>query len=195
MTPRKPESGRASAAEQRIAAMDRSAAISAPRDALPDDRPRLRPLVVVARSRRTRQQCRSTRTSSASSAAPTASSRRRRRPTATTPMRRPHVHEIVDTCLENLHGVEVQCACHVFGSTALQRVLKHSNSSQRAALAAPLFSSPPRALLTDKYGSHAVEALRASVLPELRARPSSTPRACRRSLSASARRSRAAAPA
>ena len=78
------------------------------------------------------------------------------------------VHEIVDTCLENLHGVEVQCACHVFGSTALQRVLKHSNSSQRAALAAPLFSSPPRALLTDKYGSHAVEALLASVLPELR---------------------------
>ena len=33
---------------------------------------------------------------------------------------------------------------------------------------APLFSSPPRALLTDKYGSHAVEALLASVLPELR---------------------------
>ena len=60
---------------------------------------------------------------------------------------------------QEIHGVEVQCACHVFGSTALQRVLKHSNSSQRAALAAPLFSSPPRALLTDKYGSHAVEAL------------------------------------
>ena len=84
------------------------------------------------------------------------------------------VHEIVATCLENLHGVEVQCACHVFRSTALQRVLKHSNSSQRAALAAPLFSSPPRALLTDKYGSHAVEALLAAVLFAL-ARNKSTP--------------------
>ena len=81
---------------------------------------------------------------------------------------------------------------HVFGSTALQRVLKHSNSSS-ARGARGAFSSPPRALLTGKYGSHAVILLGIGAARAARrdqARPRGRAGALRRLLVAGARERR-----
>ena len=52
------------------------------------------------------------------------------------------LHEVGDTIIEQLRGAEVACACHVFGSVALARVLRVCTDAQRSILIAPLLAAP-----------------------------------------------------
>jgi hypothetical protein len=68
--------------------------------------------------------------------------------------------EVVGTVVEQLKGQELHCACHVFGSVALARVLKAASDAQRARVVSALFTrGEPFALLSDKYASHVVEEI------------------------------------
>ena len=68
-------------------------------------------------------------------------------------------HEVVDNVVQQLAGSELASACHVFGSSALQRAMRLGSIPQRVALATPLLCAEPTLVLTDKYASHVLEGV------------------------------------
>ena len=68
-------------------------------------------------------------------------------------------HEVVDNVVQQLAGSELASACHVFGSSALQRAIRLGSIPQRVALAGPLLQAEPKVVLTDKYASHVLEGI------------------------------------
>ena len=68
-------------------------------------------------------------------------------------------HEVVDNVVQQLAGSELASACHVFGSSALQRAMRLGSIPQRVALATPMLCAAPTLVLTDKYASHVVETI------------------------------------
>ena len=68
-------------------------------------------------------------------------------------------HEVVDNVVQQLAGSELASACHVFGSSALQRAMRLGSIPQRVALATPMLCAAPTHVLTDKYASHVVETI------------------------------------
>ena len=79
-----------------------------------------------------------------------------------------HRDEIIETVIAQVSGHELAAACHVFASSTMQRAIKAASDSSLIALATPLLSARHViSALTDKYGSHVIEALLAQVLPSL----------------------------
>ena len=79
-----------------------------------------------------------------------------------------HREEIIETVISQVYGHELSAACHVFASPTLQRVIAVAPDASLVALATPLLSARHvLTALTDKYGSHVIEALLAQVLPSL----------------------------
>ena len=68
-------------------------------------------------------------------------------------------HEVVDNVVQQLAGSELASACHVFGSSALQRAMRLGSIPQRVALATPMLCAAPTHVLTDKYASHVIETI------------------------------------
>ena len=60
------------------------------------------------------------------------------------------LHEVTQNITEQLGGMEVACAKHVFGSVALARVLHVATETQRISLAEPLIRADLAELMTDR---------------------------------------------
>lgn len=76
--------------------------------------------------------------------------------------------DVVENVVAQVQGHELAAACHVFASQTLQRAITAAADAHLVALATPLLASRHAlTALTDKYGSHVIEALVAQVLPSL----------------------------